>query len=194
LQGLESNAFSQSEPWIYRRKSAISNDESKQQLCVIIKIKLFYRPAESENTDIFCHVLMDFHPTFPKENDKNHPKQEPRALNPVFLACLKGLTSIFSLVKRVSYFYRPAESENTDIFYHVLMDFHPTFSKENDQNRPQQEPRALNPIAIPYLKALTSIFWLLNRVSTFYRPAESEETDILKPGFDGFSPHFFQRK
>jgi hypothetical protein len=23
------------------------------------------------------------------------------------------------------------------------MDFHPTFSKENDQNRPQQEPHAL---------------------------------------------------
>ena len=79
-------------------------------------------------------------------------------------------------------------------FSQVLMDFHPTFFKENDQNRPQQVPRALNPIAIPYLKVLTSIFWLLKRVSYFYRPAESEETDILKPGFDGISPHFFQRK
>jgi hypothetical protein len=70
------------------------------------------------------------------------------------------------------------------------MDFHPTFLKENDQNRPQQEPRALKFIAIAYLKALTSVFWLLNRVSNFYRPTESEETDILKPCFDGISSLF----
>jgi hypothetical protein len=59
------------------------------------------------------------------------------------------------------------------------MDFHPTFSKENDQNHSNQEPRALNPIAIACLKALTSIFWLLKRDSYLYRPAESEQTDII---------------
>ena len=74
------------------------------------------------------------------------------------------------------------------------MEFHPTFSKENDQNRPKQEPRALNPIAKAYSKARLLIFWLMKRVSYLYRPAESEKTDILKPGFDGFSPLFFQRK
>ena len=74
------------------------------------------------------------------------------------------------------------------------MEFHPTFSKENDLNRPNQDPRTLNPIAIAFLKALTSIFWLLKRVSYLYRPAESDKTDILKQGFDGVSSHFFQRK
>ena len=72
--------------------------------------------------------------------------------------------------------------------------FIPLFPKKNDQNHPNQEPRALNRVFLACLKALTSIFWLVKRVSTFYRPAESEETDILKPGFDGFSPHFSQRK
>jgi hypothetical protein len=56
---------------------------------------------------------------------------------------------------------RSAESEKTDIFCQVLMDFHPTSSKHNDQNHLNREPRALNPIAIAYLKALISIFWLL---------------------------------
>ena len=59
------------------------------------------------------------------------------------------------------------------------MDFHPTFSKENDQNHLNQEPRASNPIAIAYLNALISIFWLLKRVSYFYRPAQSEKTDTF---------------
>jgi hypothetical protein len=74
------------------------------------------------------------------------------------------------------------------------MDFHPSFTKENDQNHSNQESRALNPIAKAYSKARLSIFWLLKRVSYLYRPAESEKTDILKPGSDGVSPHFFQRK
>jgi len=126
------------------------------------RVSYFYWPAESEYTDIFCHVLMGFHPTFPEENEQNHPNQEPRALKPIVIACLKALTSIFWLVKRVSNMYRPAESENTDIFCHVLMGFHPTFPEENDQNHPNQEPRALKPIAIACLKALTSIFWLLS--------------------------------
>jgi hypothetical protein len=59
------------------------------------------------------------------------------------------------------------------------MDFHPTSSKQNDQNHLNREPRALNPIAIAYLKALISIFWLLTRVSYFYRLAESVKTDII---------------
>ena len=74
------------------------------------------------------------------------------------------------------------------------MDFHPTFSKENDQNHPYQEPRALNPIAIAYLKTMTSIFWLLMRLSFFYRLAWSEKTEIILPRFYWFLPHFFQRK
>ena len=60
---------------------------------------------------------MDFSPHFSKENDLNHPNQEPRALNPIAIACLKALTSISWLLKRVSYFYRPAESEKTDIIF-----------------------------------------------------------------------------
>ena len=115
---------------------------------------------------------MDFHPTFPKENDQNRPHTEPRALNLIAKAFLKALTSIFWLLKRVSHLYRPAESDKQTLFSQVLMDFHPTFSKENYQDHPNQEPRASNPI-------LTSVFWLLKRVSYLYRPAESEQTDII---------------
>jgi len=57
------------------------------------------------------------------------------------------------------------------------MDFHPTFSKNNNQNRPHTEPHALNPIAEAYLKALLLIFWLLMRVSYLYGPAESEKVN-----------------
>jgi hypothetical protein len=67
-------------------------------------------------------------------------------------------------------------------------------SKENDQNHPNQEPRALNPIAIAYLKVLTSIFWRVKRVFNFYRPAKSEEAEILKPGFDEFFIPLFPKK
>jgi hypothetical protein len=70
------------------------------------------------------------------------------------------------------------------------MDFHPTFSNKNDQNHPNQEPRALKLINIGYSKALISIFWLLKRVSFLYRLVESEKTDIFTK-FDGeFSPSF----
>jgi hypothetical protein len=59
------------------------------------------------------------------------------------------------------------------------MDFDPTFPKENDQNRPKQKPRALNPLAKAFLKALLSIIWMLKRVFYFYKSAESEKTDII---------------
>ena len=107
---------------------------------------------------------MDFHPTFSNKNDQNHPNQKPRALKPINIAYLKALTPVFWLLKRVYFFYGPAESEKTHIFGHVLMDFHPTFSNKNDQNHPNREPRALKPISIAYSKALTPVFWLLKRV------------------------------
>ena len=59
------------------------------------------------------------------------------------------------------------------------MDFTPLFPKIKDLNRPHSEPRVLNLIAISYPEALTSNFCLLKRVSNFYRPAESEKTDIF---------------
>jgi len=34
---------------------------------------------------------MDFHPTFSKENYQKHLNQEPRALNPIAKAFLKGV-------------------------------------------------------------------------------------------------------
>jgi hypothetical protein len=49
-------------------------------------------------------------------------------------------------------------------------------------------------MAIAYLKTMTSIFWLLKRLSFFYRLAWSEKTEIILPRFDGVSPHFSQRK
>jgi hypothetical protein len=50
------------------------------------------------------------------------------------------------------------------------------FFDKNDQNNPHPEPRSLNPLAIAVLKTLTSICWLLKRVSNYYRVAESEKT------------------
>ena len=66
---------------------------------------------------------MDFHPTYSNKNDQNHPNQEPRALKPIAIAHLKALISIFWLLKRVSYFYGPAESEKQTVFSQVLMNF-----------------------------------------------------------------------
>ena len=52
--------------------------------------------------------------------------------------------------------------------------FAPSFSNKNDQNRPNQKPRAIKPISIAYSKALTSIFWLLKRVFIFiYRQSQT---------------------
>ena len=105
---------------------------------------------------------------------------------------MKALISVFSLLKRVLYFYGPAESEKTDIFCQVSKDVHPTFKNKNGQNHPNQEPRAFKLISIAYSKALTSIF-SLKRVSCFYGLAESEKTDIFTK-FDGeFNPSFSLR-
>ena len=124
-------------------------------------------------------------------SDQNNAKQEPRALKPISIAYSKALTSVFWLLKQVSYFVWTGRiRKNTHIFARFSMDFHPTYSNKNDQKNPNQEPRALKPINIAYLKALTSVFWLLNRV--FYRSAESGH--YFLPGFDWFSSHFFKQK
>ena len=59
--------------------------------------------------------------------------------------------------------YGPAESEKTHIFARFRWIFTQPIPT-NDQKKTNQEPRALKPINIAYLKTLTSVFWLLNRV------------------------------
>jgi hypothetical protein len=81
---------------------------------------------------------MDFHPTSNK-NDQNHPNQEPRALNPISIAYLKALTSIFCLLMRVSYFYRLAESEKKSFWLF--------FQNKMTRITHNRSHRALNPIA-----------------------------------------------
>ena len=122
---------------------------------------------------------MEFHPTFSKENDQNHPYQDPSNLNSISKAFLKVLTSYFCLLKRISYFYWPAESEKTDIILTKFWWSFTPFFQKNDQNHPNQDPRALNPNSKAFLKALTSILLLLKWVSYFYWLAESEKTDII---------------
>ena len=117
---------------------------------------------------------MDFHPIFFQKNDQNRPHPESRALNPI-RTYLKVLTTIFWLLNRASYVYRPAELEKKR---HLFAKFRWIFTilfQKNNQNRPHTDPRALNPMAIAYLKALLLIFWLLMRVSYVYGPAGSEK-------------------
>jgi hypothetical protein len=50
-------------------------------------------------------------PVFFLKSDLSHPNPELRVLNLIAITHSEALTSIFWLLKRVFYFYRPAESE-----------------------------------------------------------------------------------
>ena len=98
---------------------------------------------------------MLFHPIFFQQ--KRQESLQPGA------ACLKahqhslfeGPDIILLAAEAVSFFLMNQQSQKKHIFFgHVLMDFHPTFSNKNYQNHPNQEPCALKPISIAYLKAL----------------------------------------